>query len=253
MVKGLEIFRRFFKDFNGQFTLIGGTACDIIMENLGVAFRATKDLDIVLIVEVLEASFVDVFWQFVQDGDYAVQQKESGEKQFYRFMQPGNDEYPSMLELFSRIPDALGTGSHNGRLTPVPVDESVSSLSAILIDPPYYEFLHEGIKIIDDLPVVGAEHLIPLKAKAWLDLNERINTDSKIGRRNVRKHKNDVFRLSQVIDPELNLCVPQIVKDDFSLFLDKTSKEPDNLKSLKINSMNLKTLVSYLRGYYVGD
>lgn len=253
MVKGLDIFRRHFKDFDDQFTLIGGTACDIIMENLGVAFRSTKDLDIVLIVEVLEASFVDVFWQFVQDGDYAVQQKESGEKQFYRFMHPGNDEYPSMLELFSRIPDALDTGSHEGRLTPVPVDESVSSLSAILIDPPYYEFLHEGIKVIDNLPIVGAEHLIPLKAKAWLDLSERIKTDSRIGRHNVKKHKNDVFRLSQVIDPELNLSVPQGVKDDFSLFLDEILKEPDNLKSLKINSIDLKTLVSYLRGYYVND
>ena len=253
MVKGLDIFRRFFKDFNSQFALIGGTACDIIMENLGLDFRATKDLDIVLIVEVLDASFVDVFWQFIQDGDYAVQQKESGEKQFYRFMQPGNGEYPSMLELFSRIPDALSTGGHEGRLTPVPVDESVSCLSAILIDSPYYEFLHEGIRVIDDLPIVGAEHLIPLKAKAWLDLKERIETDPKISRSNVRKHKNDVFRLSQVIDPELTLSVPQKVKDDFSLFLEEISKEPDNLKSLKIRTMNLKTLISYLRSYYVDD
>lgn len=96
MVKGLDIFREFFKDFVGQFTLIGGTACDIVMENLGVGFRATKDLDIVLIVEVLDAQFVEVFWKFVEDGDYAVQQKDSGEKQFYRFMKPGNDEYPSI-------------------------------------------------------------------------------------------------------------------------------------------------------------
>ncbi|HEX3675870.1 MAG TPA: hypothetical protein VHU79_00535, partial [Sphingomicrobium sp.] len=34
--------------------LIGGGACELLMGDVGVAFRATKDLDIVLIVEALD-------------------------------------------------------------------------------------------------------------------------------------------------------------------------------------------------------
>lgn len=36
--------------FEDQYVIIGGTACDLIMENEELPFRATKDIDIVLIV-----------------------------------------------------------------------------------------------------------------------------------------------------------------------------------------------------------
>jgi hypothetical protein len=44
-----------------------------------------------------------------------------------------------MLELFSRLPDALDH-AEGSELTPVPVDDEVSSLSAILMDDDYYAF-----------------------------------------------------------------------------------------------------------------
>jgi hypothetical protein len=53
MVKGLNIFRDRFRQFEGSFTLIGGAACDEWFTAQGLPFRATKDLDIVLIIEVL--------------------------------------------------------------------------------------------------------------------------------------------------------------------------------------------------------
>lgn len=59
--------------------------------SFGVEFRATKDLDIILCVELLDANFVKAFWQFVRDGNYEIQEKASGEKQFYRFMKPKTD------------------------------------------------------------------------------------------------------------------------------------------------------------------
>jgi hypothetical protein len=103
------------------------------MTDAGLAFRATKDLDIVLYVEALAADFVRAFWEFVRAGGYEVQEKSTGEKQFYRFQKPTNADYPFMLELFSRQPDVLrvADGSH---LTPLPVDEYASSLSAILLN-----------------------------------------------------------------------------------------------------------------------
>ena len=49
MIKGIEMFKDFFKEYKDQYVLIGGAACDIIMEETESGFRATKDLDIVLI------------------------------------------------------------------------------------------------------------------------------------------------------------------------------------------------------------
>jgi hypothetical protein len=37
------------------------------MTGAGLAFRATKDLDIVLYVEALDAEFVRAFWTSVED------------------------------------------------------------------------------------------------------------------------------------------------------------------------------------------
>jgi len=58
MVNGVEIFRTFFKDFTDKYILIGGAACDEHFSEAGLLFRATKDLDIILIVETLTTDFV---------------------------------------------------------------------------------------------------------------------------------------------------------------------------------------------------
>ena len=194
MVKGLEIFREHFRNFADRYVLIGGAACDIAMTAAGLAFRATKDLDIVLYVEALDAAFVQAFWEFVRAGGYEIQEKSTGEKRFYRFQKPRNPDYPFMLELFSRQPDVLQVpqGSH---LTPLPLEEDISSLSAILLDNDYYDFIRTGRQEIDGLPMVGASRLIALKARAWLDLTERAERGEQIDSKTIKKHKNDVFRL----------------------------------------------------------
>ena len=51
MVNGFTKFKERFQGFENQYVIIGGTACDLIMENEELPFRATKDVDIVLIVE----------------------------------------------------------------------------------------------------------------------------------------------------------------------------------------------------------
>ena len=53
MVKGIDTFRRYFAEYEEQYVLIGGAACDIAFESNDTAFRATRDLDMVLIVEAL--------------------------------------------------------------------------------------------------------------------------------------------------------------------------------------------------------
>jgi hypothetical protein len=58
-----------------------------------------------------------------------------------------------------RVPDSLSLVD-DSHLTPIPTDEDVSSLSAILLSDDYYRFLHAGKKELDGLSFVGPEHLV---------------------------------------------------------------------------------------------
>lgn len=62
MVSGLDVWQAHFRDFPDRYVLVGGVACDVLMGEAGLAFRATKDLDVVLLVEVLDAAFAQAFW-----------------------------------------------------------------------------------------------------------------------------------------------------------------------------------------------
>ena len=62
--------------------------------------------------------------------------KSSGVPQFYRFSQSDFKQYPAMIELFTRKLDAIQLPKE-AVLTPLPIDEDVSSLSAILLDDNY--------------------------------------------------------------------------------------------------------------------
>lgn len=252
MVKGLDIFRERFRDYPDRYVLIGGTACDLAMSEAGLEFRATKDLDIVLCVEALDTAFVEAFWAFVREGGYQVQQRAEGNKQFYRFQKPTSEGFPFMLELFSRSPDGLpvARGSH---LTPIPTSEEVSSLSAILMDAEYYGFVRSATKHVDGLPVVGPEGLIPLKARAWLDLTERKANGEAIDSRDIKKHKNDIFRLYQIVDPETTLHVPAKVKTDMAAFVARVASEGVDLKALGMPKANLESILAGLRRLYRTD
>ena len=50
MVKGLELFREQFKEYSGQYMLIGGTACTILIEEAGMEFRLTKERMVLLLL-----------------------------------------------------------------------------------------------------------------------------------------------------------------------------------------------------------
>ena len=77
------------------------------MEELGQEFRTTKDLDIVLCIETLDRDFTHAFWDFIKLGEYNNCQKSTGKRLFYRFYGPKQKGFPEMLELFTRVSDAL--------------------------------------------------------------------------------------------------------------------------------------------------
>ena len=219
MVKGLDLFRRHFDSYADQFILIGGTAATLAMEQAGLEFRATKDLDIVLHVEALKPTFGVAFWDFVEKGGYGIREaSNTGKPVLYRFQKPENAAYPFMLELFCRSPDGIQL-AETSRLTPISFDETVSSLSAILLDESYYRFILDGRREVDGLSWIGEDRLIPLKACAWLDLSARRARGEPVDSKSIRKHANDVIRLSQLLSPEVRILSSQKITEDLNRFL----------------------------------
>lgn len=93
-MKGIDKFRERFVGREDEYVLIGGGACDLLFGEAGQNFRATKDLDLVLLVEALTPEFGRVFWDFVREGGYENRQKSSGKPQFYRFSKPKDPAFP---------------------------------------------------------------------------------------------------------------------------------------------------------------
>ena len=102
MVKGLDTFRKYFVGYEDQYVLIGGAACDIVFESNDANFRATRDLDMVLIIEALTPEFGEKFWKFIVDGKYRNRFVSGRKPQFYRFDKPEEKAFPKMIELFCR-------------------------------------------------------------------------------------------------------------------------------------------------------
>ncbi len=249
MVRGVDRFREYFKAHSDKYILIGGTACDIAMSQMGLDFRATKDLDIVLVVEAVDAAFGNLFWEFVREGRYQNKQKSTGKFLFYRFYKPADETFPYMLELFAREPDVLEL-SPDSHLTPIPIDEEASSLSAILLDDNYYEFIVSGKSLADGLPLILQQYLIPLKAKAHLDLNQRNEAGGRVDSKDLKKHKNDVFRLYQTLAMDMRIQLPDPIAADFRRFLDDIIQNPPDLKNLGIKNTSVDVILQNLKTIY---
>jgi hypothetical protein len=254
MVRGLDVFKEWFASYADQYVLIGGTAASLTMEDAGLDFRATKDLDIVLHVEALTPAFGDAFWRFIDAGGYEIRQASDTQKLiFYRFQKPADARFPAMVELFARAPDGLVpvSGSH---LTPIPLEDGVTSLSAILLDDAYYEFIMTGRREVDGLPWIGEDRLIPLKAIAWLDLNLRKEQGALVDARDVRKHLNDVLRLTQLLAPAIRIQLDQKIQNDMKRFLAAVAADGTiDPKALNLGNVTVADLVARIAQAYMLD
>ena len=102
---------------------------------------------------------------------------------------------------------------------PLHIDDEVSSLSAILLNDDYYHFLLGGRVETNGISILDAEHIIPLKMKAWLDLKSKKEQGNHVDSRDLRKHRLDVFRLFPLIRAEEKVHVPVSVLADIREFI----------------------------------
>lgn len=245
MVRGLATFKNHFAEYRDQYVLIGGAASAELMEQSGLPFRGTRDLDVVLIVEAMTNEFVQAFWDFIENGRYDVRSHSQSERKYYRFENPEDEIYPECLELFSRIPDNIRFEGH-GRFTPIPLADDLSSLSAILLDDNYYPLILNGRDDLDGLSCLKVEYIIILKAKAWLDLHQR-----KADSRKVNRQKNDVIRLFPLLNPSMRIDIPEAIQDDLKEYLKAIAEDKTiNLKDLGISQFGITEIVKSMEQIY---
>ena len=148
MISGMESFREYFQGYEDCYTIIGGAACDILMHDAALSFRATKDIDMILLIENRFEAFATLFWKYIKAGGYRCGWKSAEKPHFYRFTEPQKSNFPVMIELFSRRPDFQSERS-DVYLTPLPVSDEVSSLSAIMLDEDYYKLMLAGRRTVE--------------------------------------------------------------------------------------------------------
>ena len=224
MVVGIDKFREHFAGHEEQYVIIGGAACDLLFDAAGLRFRATRDIDMVLCVEVVDAAFGETFKAFLDAGGYEARERSDGRKEFYRFHRPKDETYPFMIELFARRPEALDLPD-DAALTPIPVEEDTVSLSAILLEEGYNEALQGAKRDMNGVTVIDETLLIPFKARAFLDLTERKAQGENIDNKNIKKHRSDVFRLAQLLPGDAEIEMPDPIKDDMRRFLELTEAD----------------------------
>lgn len=219
MIKGIDIFRERFRGFPDSLVLIGGAACDEWFSRLGMTFRATRDLDIVLILEAVNEDFVSAMRQFIDEGGYEIRERsEGGPPVLYRFSKPTDERFPAMLEIFSQLPEGVTPGDDQ-TIIPIPAGEEGHSLSAILVDADYHALIYQQRERRDGIGFANAAALIPLKAKAWLDLSARKLGGEAIDAKDIAKHRADVFRLAATLPGDTTVELPDSIRTDLAAFL----------------------------------
>lgn len=212
---GLDKFREAFVDYSDNYVIIGGTACDIVMTGTVVRPRATHDIDMIVVVENMTPEFGRRFWDFILEAGYRPEcrkTKDSEPKKYelYRFLD-GKEGYPQMIELLSRHPDVLGEPK-GVTIEPLPVDEDISSLSAIIMDDDFYYFTIKHSRLTDGIRHASPIALIALKAKAYLNLLAEKGSGQHVNTRNIKKHRSDVMK-SAVLVETFPVMAPQSIVD----------------------------------------
>lgn len=125
---GFDHFCNYLKGLEGHYVIIGGGAASILMDDEGLEFRATKDVDLVVITRSNDLN--ERIVAYVSDGGYNSKESTSSLPRYYRFQKPTKAEFPKIIEIFAR--NELGLELEKDQhIVPI-TDSKAEKLSAIL-------------------------------------------------------------------------------------------------------------------------
>lgn len=236
-MKGIDKIRQFLGEYKGNYVIIGGTACNLNLEDANIQGRATKDVDMIVVCEAITPEYIRSFWDFIKAGGYTAWQiKTDGESRrcFYRFVEPKDNDFPKYIELFSRKPDTIQL-AEDAHLVHIPVSEYLSSFSAILMDDDYYGYAVSHAVELDGVQAINQDALIVLKIKAYLNNIARRGGGQRVQSDDIDKHKRDAYRMVYLMTPEDRFIAPENIRNDIRQFLAAIEKDRINTKAISKN------------------
>ncbi|MDB1859902.1 hypothetical protein PMX13_05340 [Collinsella aerofaciens] len=216
-VRGVERFADAMSNCEGSYVLIGGGACSVLFDSEGDSFRATEDLDVVVIVDRNCIEFATALWAFIKSVGYEIGKTADGKCTYYRFRIPEGSrralDYPGQIELFARHPD-FTLEDETSEVAPLSFDGAISSLSAIILDDGYYDFIRDNATNIGGITLLDALHIIPLKMRAHIDINRSYEEGRHCNDIDRRKHRSDVARLAGLLSSSARLELTEQMRAD---------------------------------------
>lgn len=232
---GIDKLREYLGNFNTNYVIIGGTACNLNLEDADLQGRATKDIDMIVVCEAINPEYVRQFWAFIKAGGYKVCQvntKTGIKRSFYRFIEPEDISFPAYIELFSRVPDGIQVPESIHIIHFNMEEEYLSSFSAILLDDDYYNYAVDHSREIEGIQVLDKDALIVLKAKAYLNNKKRKDEGQQVHQDDIDKHKKDIYRLSFLFSGEERYDISDDIKTALKDFIAALDTNPINTKAI---------------------
>lgn len=216
-VHGLKHFTDFFASLSEHYVIIGGIATNFFLLANDLITRRTKDIDLVVLANPNQR-FADRLRDYVTQGRYQIEADSTGKRRNYRFRNPNDPVFPKQIEVFSTAPLELAL-SADQRIVPFVTSPGLESLSAILMDADYFALVTSTNIIQMGVPLLSSNGLIPLKVRAFIDLDSRRRQGERIDQSDIRKHRNDIIRLTQTLDLGV-FKIAEGIKSDLRAFLE---------------------------------
>jgi len=217
---GLSHFQDYCKDFAEEYVVVGGFATIMLLDReLEGHGKATFDIDLVLLTTTSKA-MTKKNKQYILEGEYTIQKGNKDQYHYYRFIEPKKPNFAKEIELFASNENDLELDDTQ-RIIPIDPEEGLYSLSAIMLDPEYFNMIKNNV--VKDLraPCTNTQATIMLKMSAFRDLKEN-------GSKKWKKHRSDILKLSLLLTGEEKIEFVGRMKDDFDSFISHLETEVDN-------------------------
>ena len=229
--RGIDHFLGHLKGLESEYVVIGGGAAAILMDQEGLEFRATRDVDLVLLTNAsvaLNARISD----YIQLGGFKIKEATEGTPKYFRFRDPDDVAFPEMIEIFARNEQKieLVEGQY---IIPVQND-TLARISAILLDDEYFSIIKANcIRGGSGVSIINALGNICLKARAHREMSERKALGEQVDEKDIKKHRNDILRIAVMLKGDERLVLGLRPKTDLKMAIDKLREMPaDQYKNL---------------------
>lgn len=81
-------------------------------------------------------------------------------------------------------------------------------------------------------------------------MKERIESGEHVDSRNIKKHKNDIFRLLANVLPSSKVEIDKEIEEDVKLFIEMIHQDKPSLKDLGIKGVSFDEMIELLQNIY---